>query len=77
MVLPRIKLFRLLSLFILNIGKNMRNCSIMFPELHGLDSLVTQGQCNYGGHMVRIINEDLLRKCMEEEAHDEVSILKN
>lgn len=25
--------------------------------------------------MVRIINEDLLRKCMEEEAHDEVSIL--
>lgn len=50
------------------------NCSREHPivhELHGLDFSVTQRQCNYGGHMVRIINGDALLRHLAEEVQDD------
>lgn len=46
------------------------NCSSEHPivsELHCLDFSVTQRQCNYGGHMVRVINRDVLLRYLAEE----------
>jgi L-amino acid N-acyltransferase YncA len=36
-------------------------------ELENHDFSVTQRQCNYGGHMVRVIDEAVLMQCMKEE----------
>lgn len=51
------------------------NCSREHPivrELHGLDFSLTQRQCNYGGHMVRIINDGILLEYIKEEIKGEV-----
>lgn len=46
------------------------HCSSEHPlvkELHGLDFSVVQRECDFGGHMVRIINDRPLLQCLEED----------
>lgn len=44
-------------------------------ELQGLDFTITQRQCNYGGHMVRIICKDRLINSLREELQEELDCL--
>lgn len=39
-------------------------------ELHSFDFSVTQRQCAFGGHMVRVINHEVLLKIWEEELRE-------
>lgn len=51
------------------------HCSIEHPiscELQGMDFSLTQRQCNYGGHMVRVINEAVLLKELEKDIQDSI-----
>jgi predicted acetyltransferase len=41
-------------------------------ELHTLDFTMTQRQCNYGGHMVRILDQDRLIKCLTDDVEDRI-----
>lgn len=43
----------------------------IFRELQEVDFSLTQRQCNYGGHMVRIINETALLKVLAKEVENE------
>jgi predicted acetyltransferase len=54
------------------------HCSQEHPvlnELHGVDFSLTQRQCDYGGHMVRIVNEAILLSELKKEIQDEISAL--
>lgn len=58
------------SLTNINININSSSQHPIVDEFHLVDFTVIQRQCVYGGHMVRIINSDILLKILEKELHD-------